>query len=271
MYLSETARVHLMDTPSFRSSRIFTPMSPAARAAAVFRTWNRRRKSVWLGHAARERDVRTVLLVGAGGNDEPWENLVERSVADGRFAVWCGIDERSNLANYVRCDGRALPFRDASFDLALSNAVIEHVGDEADQRRFVAEHARVGRYWAVTTPNRWYPIESHTMTVVRHWSRRWRDQRSEFTRLLSRRDLRRLAPSDSSIVGSLLAPTFISHGPGTSPSASPHVHPGQGAVHPRTVDSPVPLASNRFRDRPRDRRRDLQPTAQPARLAASDE
>src|SRR5881392_2962798 len=38
----------------------------------------------------------------------------------------------------VRADGRELPFADGSFDIAFSNAVVEHVaGGRAGQRRFV--------------------------------------------------------------------------------------------------------------------------------------
>lgn len=183
-------------------------------ASASFRTWNRSRKSAWLRHYSSAHGVDSVLLVGAGGGDEQWENQVERSIADGAsFTVWCGSDRRSGLENYIVCDGRALPFRNGSFDLVFSNAVVEHVGDEPDQALFVAEHARAGRWWAATTPNRWFPIESHTLAVFRHWSSGWRDRRPEFTRLLSRNELAQLLPEDSALYGSRMSPTFIAFGP----------------------------------------------------------
>lgn len=69
----------------------------------------------------------------------------------------------------VFADGRALPFPDASFDVVFSNAVVEHVGQEADQRRFVAECCRVGRTVFLTTPNRRFPIETHTLLPAIHW------------------------------------------------------------------------------------------------------
>ena len=55
----------------------------------------------------------------------------------------------------------ALPFGDRSFDLVLSNEVIEHV---ADDRRAVAEMVRVlrpGGRAVLFCPNRWYPVEQH--------------------------------------------------------------------------------------------------------------
>jgi hypothetical protein len=57
-------------------------------------------------------------------------------------------------------DGCKLPFRDKSFDIVFSNAVIEHVTPE-QQKAMASEICRVGNAWYVTTPNYWYPIEMH--------------------------------------------------------------------------------------------------------------
>jgi SAM-dependent methyltransferase len=70
---------------------------------------------------------------------------------------------------YVQGDGCALPFRDGTFDVVYSNAVIEHVGDVERQRLFVSEALRVGRRVFLTTPNRWFPIEVHTKLPLVHW------------------------------------------------------------------------------------------------------
>jgi len=70
----------------------------------------------------------------------------------------------------VRADGRELPFDDGSFDLGFSNAVVEHVaGGREGQRRFVYELCRVARRVFVTTPNRWFPLEVHTLLPLVHW------------------------------------------------------------------------------------------------------
>ena len=72
-------------------------------------------------------------------------------------------------ATYVQGDALALPFEDDSFDITFSNAVIEHVGGPAEQRRFVDEALRVSRRAFVTTPNRWFPVEVHTRLPLVHW------------------------------------------------------------------------------------------------------
>jgi hypothetical protein len=69
----------------------------------------------------------------------------------------------------VRADGRALPFADSEFDVGFSNAVLEHVGSREDQRAFVAELCRVASRVFLATPNRWYPVDTHTLLPLAHW------------------------------------------------------------------------------------------------------
>ena len=74
------------------------------------------------------------------------------------------------LVTVVQADGRELPFADGSFDLAFSNAVVEHVAGGRDgQRRFVHELCRVAGRVFVTTPNRFFPLEVHTLLPFAHW------------------------------------------------------------------------------------------------------
>jgi SAM-dependent methyltransferase len=66
----------------------------------------------------------------------------------------------------------ALPFESASFDVVLTNHVIEHVGDRAAQRAHLAEIARVLKpdgvaYLAV--PNRWMLVEPHYKLAFLSW------------------------------------------------------------------------------------------------------
>jgi hypothetical protein len=47
--------------------------------------------------------------------------------------------------------------------------VVEHVGGKEQQRQFVAELCRVAPRVFLSTPNRWFPIETHTLVPFVHW------------------------------------------------------------------------------------------------------
>lgn len=52
-------------------------------------------------------------------------------------------------------------FDNMSFEIAFSNSVIEHVGDETKQSEMACEVKRLApRYW-IQTPSIWFPIEAH--------------------------------------------------------------------------------------------------------------
>lgn len=117
-----------------------------------------------------------VLDVGVSRLDDlPGENYFLRHYPYPDQLTAVGIDDLSALeepypeVTFVRADARQLPFADQSFDVVHSNAVIEHVGPQAEQARFVAELVRVGRSGFVTTPNRWFPIETHCRLPLLHW------------------------------------------------------------------------------------------------------
>jgi ubiquinone/menaquinone biosynthesis C-methylase UbiE len=85
-------------------------------------------------------------LVDVGVNTEEYsaaDNYLEKfysypanitAVGIGDFSLF---RERYPQAKSLEGDGRALPFGDNSFDIAYSNAVIEHVSSTADQLQFL--------------------------------------------------------------------------------------------------------------------------------------
>lgn len=119
----------------------------------------------------------TVLDVGATSDQtyahsnylEAWYPYKSRITA-------VGIDEAGFLERiypgmrFVRADGTDLPFADRSFSYVHSSAVIEHVGSHEKQSRFLHELWRVAcKGIFVTTPNRWFPVEFHTVLPLVHW------------------------------------------------------------------------------------------------------
>ena len=80
------------------------------------------------------------------------------------------LEQRYPGVTFCRADGRNLPFPPESFDVVHSSAVLEHVGGPDRQREFIVELVRVAkRAIFITTPNRWFPVEFHTVLPLIHW------------------------------------------------------------------------------------------------------
>lgn len=95
------------------------------------------------------------------------------------------------------------PFTDKCFDIAHSNAVIEHVGSFEAQEHFFKEMVRVSKRGMITTPNKYFPVETHTKVPLLHWMGKEKFDRfltvigkdwatGEYMYLLSERDLKLL-------------------------------------------------------------------------------
>jgi len=181
------------------------------RAVLWYSVRNRNRKADAItAFLARESAV-GLILVGISPARQRNEGILERRLAE-QTDILSACDILpcpSSPWPFVQTDARQLPYRDRAAGCVVSNAVIEHVGGLEDQRAFVAEHQRVGEAWVITTPNRWFPVESHTSVLFRHWSPRWRAARPEFTRLLSRREFLDLLPPTAVVSGRPWSSTFI--------------------------------------------------------------
>jgi hypothetical protein len=118
----------------------------------------------------------TILDVGVAA-DVTYEssNYLEQWYAHKRAITAVGIDDAAFLERlygmrFVRASGLHLPFRERAFDVVHSSAVLEHVGSLQNQIAFVQECCRVARKWVfLTTPNRWFPVEFHTVLPLVHW------------------------------------------------------------------------------------------------------
>ena len=175
-----------------------------------FATWNRGRKVDFALDAVARHGISSVLFIGVSANDTySLGNVIERRIAEvvpDHVATGIGEGDPPGFAAYQPADGLNLPFEDKQFDLVYSNAVIEHVGMEAEQRRFLEEHARVGRYWIATTPNKTFPVESHSNVLFKHWTKSW--SHPDVSRLLTKKQFVGVLPPGGRVIGFVAAPTL---------------------------------------------------------------
>jgi len=84
------------------------------------------------------------------------------------------VDERvvTNGYEFTLVPGTGLPFETGSFDVVVSNHVIEHVGDVQAQQHHVAEIRRVldsGGLAYLAAPNKWGLMEPHFRLPLLSW------------------------------------------------------------------------------------------------------
>jgi SAM-dependent methyltransferase len=153
-----------------------------------------------------------ILDVGVSDVVNDGANLLERLYPFPHRITACGLGTAADfraafpLVEYLQIEpDLPLPFRDRQFDMATSNAVLEHVGSRRNQVRFLNELCRVGKRVFVSVPNRYFPVEHHTAIPFLHWTdgsfhaacaalgkSEWRQQQNLI--LMTRRRLAELLP-----------------------------------------------------------------------------
>jgi SAM-dependent methyltransferase len=145
------------------------------RLTARFTERSRRRRYELFRTIMRPRPEDLILDVGV--TDTAWRsgNFLEANyplpsqITAVALQRMPGFEREHPAVRFVAADGRALPFPDDAFDIGFSNAVIEHVGSRADQARFVSELVRTCRRVFISTPNRAFPLDPHTLLPFVHW------------------------------------------------------------------------------------------------------
>ena len=119
------------------------------------------------------------------------------------FEIPRALEAKEKATNVIGGAGEHLPFHAESFDLILSNEVIEHVEDDT---KAIQEMVRVlipGGRLILFCPNRWYPFETHGIYwkgnyhfgnkfLVNYLPRPLRNKLAPHVRAYSRRELRAL-------------------------------------------------------------------------------
>jgi hypothetical protein len=160
-----------------RLDRALTMGAPSAlhRIANRVSARSRARKHAYFMATMNPGPGDTILDVGANVIEHSeGDNYLEKHYPHPRNITVVCLDDTSEIQRrypeitFVKGDGRRLPYPDSSFDIAYSNAVIEHVGNREDQVRFLRELARVAPRGYLTTPNRYFPVETHTRIPLLH-------------------------------------------------------------------------------------------------------
>lgn len=118
----------------------------------------------------------TIIDIGTSDYESPEANILEKlypwpeNITCATIGDPSGIGALHPKVKSLKVGaGEPLPFRDLHFDIAYSNAVLEHVGGRAQRREFIAEALRVARAVFIVVPNRWFPVEHHTNMPLLHF------------------------------------------------------------------------------------------------------
>lgn len=180
----------------------FARLEMFSRLRRPYQAFMRRRRARMF--AQRMQLTPGLRVIDLGGTPEIWRFvdvpldivLVNLSSDTGTLAEGARVNGDAWGHHRIRFeagDACATKYPSGSFDIAFSNSVIEHVGDEERQQMLAKEARRLApRYW-VQTPAKWFPIEAHTgmplwwfyPEAMRNWLiRKWRKSLPAWTEMV---------------------------------------------------------------------------------------
>ena len=120
---------------------------------------------------------KSVIDIGSTPSIDKEQNTFLENTKDNKFITClsnqdCKILQKKykNIKNVIIGDARNTMLENDSFEIAHSNATIEHVGSFENQITFVKELLRISKESVfIQTPNRLYPIDFHTILPFIHW------------------------------------------------------------------------------------------------------
>ena len=135
------------------------------------------RKKMYAAFTENFGEPNSLLDVGVTSADTvPEANYFEKFFPHKNRITAIGIEDASKLESefpgvkFVKVKpGESYPFENGQFEVAFSNAVIEHITNEQERKKFVKELLRVSKSAFITTPNKYFWVEPHTGVPFLHF------------------------------------------------------------------------------------------------------
>jgi ubiquinone/menaquinone biosynthesis C-methylase UbiE len=105
-----------------------------------------------------------VKILDIGGTQSYWDNMQLPSELNVQITLLNLDLEKVSDERFVSTIGDATnlkEYNDNCFDIVFSNSVIEHLFSFENQNKMANEINRVGKYYFIQTPNRYFPLEPH--------------------------------------------------------------------------------------------------------------
>ncbi len=104
-------------------------------------------------------------IVDLGGQPDTWDQIITPLKLT--IINLPGIADQEHESvhdiSYIEGDACSLTLiEDNEFEIAFSNSVIEHVGDNEKVKMFADEVQRIGEKIWIQTPSKYFPLECHT-------------------------------------------------------------------------------------------------------------
>ena len=120
---------------------------------------------------------KSIIDIGTTPSLDDVQNIILSKIKDNKNITCLSnlnckilLKKYPNIKKILIGDGRNNNLPNNSFDIVHSNATIEHVGSYKNQLLFIKECMRISKkYVFIQTPNRFYPIDFHTILPFIHW------------------------------------------------------------------------------------------------------
>ena len=102
------------------------------------------------------------FLIKNLNNIQSYKSISDQEIKDKFFS--------SSLRKSITEDLSSEEIDNFKSDLVISNATIEHVGSVANQAKMITNIIKLSKkFFILTTPNRYHPIDFHTKLPLIHW------------------------------------------------------------------------------------------------------